>query len=41
MFDLFSGMFVGYAAWRVFEPTLNKIHSTDVNSLLEEIGWSN
>ena len=41
MFDLFSGMFVGYAAWRVFEPTLNKIQSTDVNSLLEEIGWSN
>ena len=40
MFDLFSGMFVGYFAWRFFQPTLDKIRSSDVDSLLEEIGWS-
>ena len=40
MFDLFSGMFVGYFAWRFFEPTLNKIQSSNTDSLIEEIGWS-
>ena len=41
MFDLFSGMFVGYFAWRFFQPTLDKIRSSDVDSILEEVGWSN
>ena len=41
MFALFSGMFVGYFAWRFFQPTLDKIQSSDVDSILEEVGWSN
>ena len=41
MFDLFSGMLVGYLAWRVFEPTLKMIESKGTENFIEEVGWSN
>ncbi len=41
MFDLFSGMAVGFFAWRIYEPTLLKIQSQGVDDFVEEIGWSN
>jgi len=41
MFDLLSGMFVGFMAWKIYEPTLALIETKGSKALAEEIGWSN
>jgi hypothetical protein len=41
MFDLFSGMAVGFIAWKIYEPTLAMIQQKGSKVLAEEIGWSN